>query len=37
MAVRYQAEDRTLTDEDVTRIEAGLLKRLEKELGAVRR
>ncbi|MFN8508323.1 MAG: phenylalanine--tRNA ligase subunit beta [Dehalococcoidia bacterium] len=37
VAVRYQAEDRTLTDEDVTRIETGLLKRLEKELGAVRR
>ncbi|MBK6662645.1 MAG: phenylalanine--tRNA ligase subunit beta [Thermoflexaceae bacterium] len=37
VAVRYQAEDRTLTDEDVARIETGLLKRLEKELGAVRR
>ena len=34
LAVRYQAEDRTLTDEDVARIQGGLLKRLEKELGA---
>lgn len=32
--VRYQAADRTLTDDDVARIQAGLLKRLEKELGA---
>jgi phenylalanyl-tRNA synthetase beta chain len=30
----YQADDRTLTDEDVARIESGLLKRLEKEIGA---
>jgi phenylalanyl-tRNA synthetase beta chain len=35
--VRYQAPDRTLTDEDVARIQAGLLKRLEKDAGAVLR
>lgn len=34
VAMRYQAEDRTLTDADVERIQGGLLKRLEKELGA---
>jgi phenylalanyl-tRNA synthetase beta chain len=34
VAIRYQAVDRTLTDADVARIEGGLLKRLEKELGA---
>ncbi len=34
LRLRFQAEDRTLTDEDVQRIQAGLLKRLEKELGA---
>ncbi|MGH2632360.1 MAG: phenylalanine--tRNA ligase subunit beta, partial [Tepidiformaceae bacterium] len=33
--IRYQAGDRTLTDDDVARIQAGLLKRLEKDLGAV--
>ncbi|HXU22791.1 MAG TPA: hypothetical protein VN697_02055, partial [Tepidiformaceae bacterium] len=33
--LRYQAPDRTLTDDDVARIQSGLLKRLEKELGAV--
>jgi len=37
IALRYQAQDRTLTDEDVSRIQAGLLKRLEKELGATLR
>jgi len=37
IALRYQASDRTLTDEDVGRIQAGLLKRLEKELGATLR
>jgi phenylalanyl-tRNA synthetase beta chain len=37
LAVRYQASDRTLTDDDVARIQAGLLKRLEKELGATLR
>jgi phenylalanyl-tRNA synthetase beta chain len=37
MHLRYQAEDRTLTDGDVTRIQQGLLKRLEKETGAVLR
>lgn len=34
LAMHYQAEDRTLTDGDVERIQNGLLKRLEKELGA---
>lgn len=34
LAMRYQAEDRTLTDSDVERIQGGLLKRLEKEVGA---
>jgi len=33
--LRYQASDRTLTDDDVARIQSGLLKRLEKDLGAV--
>jgi phenylalanyl-tRNA synthetase beta chain len=32
--LRYQADDRTLTDDDVARVQGGLLKRLEKELGA---
>ncbi len=35
--LRYQAPDRTLTDDDVARIQASLLKRLEKDLGAVLR
>jgi phenylalanyl-tRNA synthetase beta chain len=35
--LRYQAADRTLTDDDVARIQAGLIKRLEKELGATLR
>src|SRR5690606_23994157 len=34
VALRYQASDRTLTDADVERVQAGLLKRLEKEVGA---
>ncbi|OAI40287.1 hypothetical protein AYO38_06120 [bacterium SCGC AG-212-C10] len=33
----YQAMDRTLTDEDVSRVQGGLMKRLEKELGASQR
>jgi phenylalanyl-tRNA synthetase beta chain len=37
LGIRYQAMDRTLTDEDVERIQGGLLKRLEKELGATLR
>jgi phenylalanyl-tRNA synthetase beta chain len=35
--LRYQAEDRTLSDTDITRIREGLLKRLEKETGATLR
>ncbi|GAB4321094.1 MAG: phenylalanine--tRNA ligase subunit beta [Dehalococcoidia bacterium] len=34
LALRYQASDRTLTDEDVARIQQGLVTRLEKEFGA---
>lgn len=37
LSISYQADDRTLTDEDVARIQGGLLKRLEKELGATLR
>jgi len=37
LSLRYQATDRTLTDEDVARVQSGLLKRLEKEFGAVLR
>ena len=37
LAMRYQADDRTLTDADVERIQTGLLKRLEKEVGAALR
>ncbi len=37
LSLRYQAPDRTLTDEDVARIEQGLLTRLQKELGATLR
>jgi phenylalanyl-tRNA synthetase beta chain len=37
LSLRYQGPDRTLTDEDVGRIEKGLLTRLEKELGATLR
>ncbi|MGI8926040.1 MAG: phenylalanine--tRNA ligase subunit beta [Tepidiformaceae bacterium] len=32
--LRYQAAGRTLTDEDVARVQAGLVRRLEKGLGA---
>jgi phenylalanyl-tRNA synthetase beta chain len=35
--IRYQAPDRTLTDEDVSKLQSGLLKRLEKEFGAALR
>ncbi len=35
--LEFQASDRTLTDDDVTKIRGGLLKRLEKELGATLR
>jgi phenylalanyl-tRNA synthetase beta chain len=34
LRVRYQAADRTLTDEDVARVRSGIVKRLERELGA---
>ena len=34
LALRYQASDRTLTDADVEKVKTGLLKRLEKEVGA---
>ncbi len=37
VSLRYQAPDRTLTDDDVAKIQAGLLKRLDKELGATLR
>lgn len=37
ISVRYCPADRTLTDADVARIQEGLLKRLEKELGATLR
>jgi phenylalanyl-tRNA synthetase beta chain len=37
VSLRYQATDRTLTDDDVARVQAGLLKRLEKDLGASQR
>jgi phenylalanyl-tRNA synthetase beta chain len=33
----FQAADRTLTDEDAAKIRIGLLKRLEKEIGATLR
>lgn len=35
--LEFQAPDRTLTDEDVSKIRGGLLKRLEKEIGATLR
>ncbi|MBA4180688.1 MAG: phenylalanine--tRNA ligase subunit beta [Anaerolinea sp.] len=35
--LRYQAEDRTLTDADVAKVQAGLLKRLGNEAGATLR
>jgi phenylalanyl-tRNA synthetase beta chain len=34
IALRFQASDRTLTDDDVARVRQGLVKRLEKEAGA---
>jgi phenylalanyl-tRNA synthetase beta chain len=37
LAMRYQADDRTLTDVDVERIQSGLVKRLQKEVGAALR
>jgi phenylalanyl-tRNA synthetase beta chain len=37
ISLRYQALDRTLTDEDVARIQQGLLTRIQKELGATLR
>jgi len=37
IGLRYQSADRTLTDEDVARVQTGLLKRLEKEIGAALR
>ena len=37
LAVRFRADDRTLSERDVTRLEQGLLRRLEKELGATLR
>lgn len=37
ISLRYQAADRTLSDEEVSRVQDALLKRLEKELGATLR
>jgi phenylalanyl-tRNA synthetase beta chain len=37
IGVRYAAADKTLTDEDVAKVKNGLLRRLEKELGATLR
>lgn len=34
LRLRYQASDRTLSDDDVAKIQGGLMRRLEKELGA---
>jgi len=34
LRLRYQADDRTLTDADVARVQQGLVTRLAKELGA---
>ena len=34
LALRFRAEDRTLAERDVVRIEQGLLRRLEQDLGA---
>jgi phenylalanyl-tRNA synthetase beta chain len=36
-ALRYQSMDRTLTDEEVDRVQRKILARLEKEVGAVLR
>jgi phenylalanyl-tRNA synthetase beta chain len=37
LGLRYQASDRTLTDEDVARVQGGLMKRLGSEFGATLR
>ena len=37
LAVRFRADDRTLSERDVVRIEQGLLRRLEQDLGATLR
>lgn len=37
LRLRYQSGDRTLTDEDVARVQGGLMKRLASEFGAVLR
>ena len=37
VAVRFRAEDRTLSEKDVVRLEQGLLRRLEQDLGAALR
>jgi len=37
LRLRFRALDRTLTDDDVARIQSGLLKRLEREFGASQR
>ncbi len=37
LALSFQADDRTLTDKDVARIQRGLLRRLEGEIGATLR
>ena len=37
LAVRFRADDRTLSEKDVVRIEQGLLRRLEQDLGATLR
>lgn len=37
LSLRFQAEDRTLTDADVARVQASLVARLAKELGATLR
>jgi phenylalanyl-tRNA synthetase beta chain len=37
LRLRYQADDRTLTENDITRVRESLLKRLDKEVGATLR
>ncbi|HKS90550.1 MAG TPA: hypothetical protein VJQ83_01375, partial [Tepidiformaceae bacterium] len=37
LRLRFQADDRTLTESDISRVRDGLLKRLEKETGATLR
>ncbi len=37
LAVRFRADDRTLSEKDVVRVEQGLLRRLEQDLGATLR